>query len=251
MEAPPDFHDASFFDTRAHLFLPRLVAIASGSSVDACGGVGWGEGGRGGGGGGRAGGEGGRGQAKGLRTKHLATRGHDVCDTRMTERKEDGALEECAGQGDRVGGVGQRDVAGRGAQGECGSSASRTPPGGEGGEEDEMHELERRGDVGGMLALNWRRYAGRLCVGVDWDRFSLAQLDDMVRCVGGRVVERICRLLARDFDVWSHGLPDLVVWNPQTAASLLVEVKVCNVIQCNAVLYIRAFVCERERETER
>jgi len=181
----------------------------------------------------------------------------------MTERKEDGALEEeCAGQGDRVGGEGQEDVAGRrGAQGECGSSASCTPQcasekrggeeGGEGGEEDEMHELERRCDVGGMLALNWRRYAGRLCVGVDWERFSLAQLDDMVRCVGGRVVERICRLLARDFDVWSHGLPDLVVWNPQTAASLLVEVKVCNVIQCNAVLYIRAFVCERERETER
>jgi len=63
--------------------------------------------------------------------------------------------------------------------------------------------------VVGMLALNWRWYTGLLCVGVDWETFSLTQFDDVVRCVGGRVVERICRLLARDLDVCSHGLPSV------------------------------------------
>ena len=53
----------------------------------------------------------------------------------------------------------------------------------------------------------------------------MGELDEIVRCVGGGVVSHVCGLLARDFDVWGHGLPDLVLWNSVAATALLVEVK--------------------------
>ena len=94
------------------------------------------------------------------------------------------------------------------------------------GEESGMEELQRTGDMSGMLARNWQCYYGRLCVGVDWGRFALADLDSLARCVGGCVVARVCSLLAQDYDVWGHGLPDLVFWNPACSSALFVEVKV-------------------------
>ena len=63
---------------------------------------------------------------------------------------------------------------------------------------------------------------------VDWERFSLPQLDLPV--IGARFRR---------------------VAYPQSAASFLVEVKVCNVIQCNTVSYICELVSVRKREAER
>ena len=48
-----------------------------------------------------------------------------------------------------------------------------------------------------------------------------------MQCVSARVLQRVCSLLAEDFHIWGHGLPDLFLWNPATNAALLVEVKVC------------------------
>jgi hypothetical protein len=65
-------------------------------------------------------------------------------------------------------------------------------------------------------------------------------------------------LVSRDFDVWSHGFPDLVVRTPQSAVSFLVEVKVWNVIQshtCQSRISVtqilKMWVSERERQRDR
>ena len=94
-------------------------------------------------------------------------------------------------------------------------------------DEFRIHELEAKGDVCGILALNWWRYQGQVLIGVDWNRYSHTDLLCIVRCVGGRVLARVCERLAEDYDVWGHGLPDLLFWRPLDHSALLVEVKVC------------------------
>ncbi|XP_046509723.1 fanconi-associated nuclease 1 isoform X2 [Equus quagga] len=48
---------------------------------------------------------------------------------------------------------------------------------------------------------------------------------DLVSCLGGRVLSGVCRRLAVDFRHCRGGLPDLVVWNSQSHRFKLVEVK--------------------------
>ena len=88
-----------------------------------------------------------------------------------------------------------------------------------------MPVAEREGDVVKMLEINWRRFWGRMCLGVDWQRFTLADLSVIVRCLGGQVTAHVCHLLAQDYGLWGHGLPDLLVWHPGQQKALLVEVK--------------------------
>jgi hypothetical protein len=90
----------------------------------------------------------------------------------------------------------------------------------------EMQHLELSGDVVGILSCNWVRYQGRMLLGVDWARFPLEHLQSIVCCVGGKVLSRVCWLLAQDYDTWGHGFPDLIFWRPGAREALLVEVKV-------------------------
>ena len=89
----------------------------------------------------------------------------------------------------------------------------------------EMQELESAGDVNGILARNWSRFSGLPCMGVDWQRFTLADLQGIVSCICGKVLARLFRCLAQDYCMWGHGLPDLFLWQPSAGRALLVEVK--------------------------
>lgn len=76
------------------------------------------------------------------------------------------------------------------------------------------------------VAAAWQAQEGRVASIVSWDRFaSLQQAQDLVSCLGGRVLSGVCRRLAVDFRHCRGGLPDLVVWNSQSHRFKLVEVK--------------------------
>lgn len=60
---------------------------------------------------------------------------------------------------------------------------------------------------------------------VQWDRFTCADVQEIVRCLGPHVLSRVCELLARQFRHRRSGLPDLLVWNPETAKAKAAEVK--------------------------
>lgn len=76
------------------------------------------------------------------------------------------------------------------------------------------------------LRTNWVRYDGVPLVGVDWGRHGHGcdKMCEAVRCFGGRVVEAVCRRFARDYQLWSHGLPDLLMIKPSESKGKLVEV---------------------------
>lgn len=128
----------------------------------------------------------------------------------------DGAASITDTEGDKTG---QRSCSGAGASTSVGAAVSDD-------DATAMCRAAALGDVCGMLALNWRRYHGRMCVGVDWNRFSLPDLEGIASCVGGRVLQRVCTLLVEDYDVWGHGLPDLLFWSHCSSTALIVEVKV-------------------------
>ncbi|XP_065299592.1 fanconi-associated nuclease 1-like isoform X2 [Dermacentor albipictus] len=60
---------------------------------------------------------------------------------------------------------------------------------------------------------------------VQWDRFTCTDVQEIVRCLGPHVLSRVCELLARQFRHRRSGLPDLLVWNPETDKAKAAEVK--------------------------
>lgn len=54
---------------------------------------------------------------------------------------------------------------------------------------------------------------GTTAVGCTSDRWPKNALACVVAGLGPGVIARCCVLLARDYDYWAGGLPDLVVWN--------------------------------------
>jgi Fanconi-associated nuclease 1 len=68
--------------------------------------------------------------------------------------------------------------------------------------------------------------AKTLCSGLSWDKYSLEQLLEITKCVGGPGLAVIVRLLAQDHKHWRSGMPDLILWRTEPSqASKLVEVK--------------------------
>ena len=72
---------------------------------------------------------------------------------------------------------------------------------------------------------NRERMKNTRCIGVHWDRFSLADILEIVDCISAVALGSICELFSRQY--WSHrgGMPDLCLWNPDKKKFKLVEVK--------------------------
>lgn len=80
--------------------------------------------------------------------------------------------------------------------------------------------------LGRRVASSWRAHQGTFCTGVNWGRFTLEQLQEIVTCVGGVGLSVVLRLMAEDHAGSSGGLPDLLLWRCQPEpAARLVEVK--------------------------
>ena len=100
-----------------------------------------------------------------------------------------------------------------------------------------------------LLASAWAANTGAACAGVAWNAFTLEQLQEVAKCVGSAQLAAILKLLALDYAGWRGGMPDLVLWRPQTApggepgAALLVEVKGMNdTLRCNQRAWCDALI---------
>lgn len=47
-----------------------------------------------------------------------------------------------------------------------------------------------------------------------WNKYELSDLKEIILCLGGNVLATILKVLAEDYQCWSSGLPDLLLWNP-------------------------------------
>ena len=63
------------------------------------------------------------------------------------------------------------------------------------------------------------------CIGVNWKRFKVSELVEIVQCIGGESLANVCGAFCKTF--WAHlgGVPDLCLWNSKTREFKLAEVK--------------------------
>lgn len=79
-----------------------------------------------------------------------------------------------------------------------------------------------------ILITSWESHMGTACRGVNWDWHSLTELRAAVTCIGGPCLASLCRHLAQDYQSWSSGMPDLLLWRfhgEYRGEAKLVEVK--------------------------
>jgi hypothetical protein len=79
--------------------------------------------------------------------------------------------------------------------------------------------------VARKIADTYFKWHGRACRGIDWARWKINDLQDISRCLGGPVLSMLCERFAIDYRFTHSGLPDLLLWNPDTNKAKLVEVK--------------------------
>lgn len=68
------------------------------------------------------------------------------------------------------------------------------------------------------------RKAETWCVGLNWT-YELQDLLEIVDCLGGTALARLCKLFAEEYGHRVGGIGDLCLWNPNTSECMFVEVK--------------------------
>ncbi|XP_024518087.1 fanconi-associated nuclease 1 homolog isoform X2 [Selaginella moellendorffii] len=81
----------------------------------------------------------------------------------------------------------------------------------------------RDGGARQLVAETWAEHYGTSCSGVNWEKYSLEDLQTITVCIGGPGLSAICKLLAEDHSNWTAGMPDLLLWKEKEAK--LAEVK--------------------------
>ncbi|EFJ04822.1 hypothetical protein SELMODRAFT_432067 [Selaginella moellendorffii] len=81
----------------------------------------------------------------------------------------------------------------------------------------------RDGGARQLVAETWAEHYGTSCSGVNWEKYSLEDLQTITVCIGGPGLSVICKLLAEDHSNWTAGMPDLLLWKEKEAK--LAEVK--------------------------
>ncbi|XP_024517552.1 fanconi-associated nuclease 1 homolog, partial [Selaginella moellendorffii] len=81
----------------------------------------------------------------------------------------------------------------------------------------------RDGRARQLVAETWAEHYGTSCSGVNWEKYSLEDLQTITVCIGGPGLSAICKLLAEDHSNWTAGMPDLLLWKEKEAK--LAEVK--------------------------
>ncbi len=93
-----------------------------------------------------------------------------------------------------------------------------------------------------MIQCNTHTHTGIQCVGVNWDKYKLENLQDIALCVGGRVLANIFGLFAEDYKGWGSGMPDLLLWKPQGKKTVIDEqvmrLRLANFRTLRIVLYL-------------
>ncbi|KAJ8594289.1 hypothetical protein M405DRAFT_918147 [Rhizopogon salebrosus TDB-379] len=92
--------------------------------------------------------------------------------------------------------------------------------------ETRLKELEdgRGEDIAKRIEAEHRAHK-TWCIGVDWTLLEEGEIVDIVRCLGGKALSVICRLLCEDYAGRRSGGPDLFLWNADSGDCKFVEVK--------------------------
>ncbi|EFJ11046.1 hypothetical protein SELMODRAFT_426715 [Selaginella moellendorffii] len=61
-----------------------------------------------------------------------------------------------------------------------------------------------------LLKKKHKVHYGTSCSGVNWEKYSLEDLQTITVCIGGPGLSAICKLLAEDHSNWTAGMPDLL-----------------------------------------
>ncbi|KAJ7549063.1 hypothetical protein O6H91_07G038500 [Diphasiastrum complanatum] len=75
-----------------------------------------------------------------------------------------------------------------------------------------------QGRASDILSETWNENFGTSCRGVNWDKYSLEELQTIIHCIGGPGLSAVCKLLAEDYAGWSAGMPDLLLWRTRGTA---------------------------------
>ncbi|GFO40842.1 fanconi-associated nuclease 1, partial [Plakobranchus ocellatus] len=72
----------------------------------------------------------------------------------------------------------------------------------------------------------WTNHVGVTCVGLNWERMrSVDCIKELVGCMGAHVLSGLLRRYAQSPRHTRSGFPDLTLWNPETGAFKICEVK--------------------------
>ncbi|XP_065059702.1 fanconi-associated nuclease 1-like [Rhopilema esculentum] len=81
-------------------------------------------------------------------------------------------------------------------------------------------------ELAAKVEESWSKHEGQVCVASNWSLFnSLQQVQGLVSCLSGQIVAGICEIFCKDYRNRCSGMPDLLVWNPETLKCKAVEVK--------------------------
>lgn len=87
-----------------------------------------------------------------------------------------------------------------------------------------LHDV-RQGNGPFLVERCWRDNYGVTVRGISWEKYDLATIQSIISCVGGAGIAAVCSLMCEDYSSWTGGMPDLLLWRPETQSAKLSEVK--------------------------
>ncbi|CAI2371364.1 unnamed protein product [Moneuplotes crassus] len=77
------------------------------------------------------------------------------------------------------------------------------------------------------IEILWETHKYKHNCAISWDSisFSKEKLKDIIPCMGGDILAKIVKKYCYDYKNWNHGMPDLLLWNPEEKKIKFSEVK--------------------------
>ena len=75
-----------------------------------------------------------------------------------------------------------------------------------------LHFLSTHSSLREYVSRQWWQHYGERCRGMNWRRWTVDQLQEVVDCMGVAAVVGVLDVLVRDYQHWTGGLPDLFLW---------------------------------------
>lgn len=75
-----------------------------------------------------------------------------------------------------------------------------------------------------LLEKSWIHF-GTECIGIEWSKYLKSDLFEIVQCLGGFGLAGIFKRFCEDYQAWSKGMPDLLIWKKDLKLAQLIEVK--------------------------
>ena len=78
-----------------------------------------------------------------------------------------------------------------------------------------LHSLSTHSSLRDYVSRQWWLHCGERCRGMQWQRWTVDELQEVVDCMGVTAVVGVLGVLASDYQHWSGGLPDLFLWRTE------------------------------------